>query len=187
MFLPATDTVLDTARLRLRPLRAADAPAMTRLAGDPEVARRTARIPHPYPPGEAGRFIAARIEDARAGRETAFAICPRERPDELIGVIGLVAGDGDSLEVGYWLGRPYWNRGLMGEALAAVIAHARAGAPAATIRAHTFPDNAASRRVLERAGFVAVGTGTCCAPAREGGAVAGAPLFELAPGAEARR
>ena len=45
--------VLHTARLTIRPLELGDAPAMETLVGDWQVARYTARIPHPYPPGAA--------------------------------------------------------------------------------------------------------------------------------------
>ena len=48
---------IETARLRLRALDRADAPTIERLAGDWEIARYTAHIPHPYPPGGAMPWI----------------------------------------------------------------------------------------------------------------------------------
>jgi RimJ/RimL family protein N-acetyltransferase len=98
----------------------------------------------------------------------------------LIGVIGLDARALRTVVLGYWLGVPYWGRGLMSEAVSAIAAFGRQWRPETAISAHTFPENVDSQRVLEKAGFVRCGTGVCDAPAR-GGEVEDAPLFELAP------
>jgi len=54
------DQILTTPRLRLRPLRPADAPRVQALCGNWNVARMLARVPHPYPDGLAEAWIAAR-------------------------------------------------------------------------------------------------------------------------------
>ena len=59
-------------------------------------------------------------------------------------------------ELGYALGRPFWGQGYATEAVRAMMAHA----PAVGFRileAYSFVDNAASARVLAKAGFVEVG------------------------------
>ncbi|MEM6422901.1 MAG: GNAT family N-acetyltransferase, partial [Pseudomonadota bacterium] len=103
---------LTTARLVLRPLRPSDAGPMTLFASDPRVARMTSSIPHPYPPGAAEAYIARRSE---SGSEQAWAIdaTPGGGAD-FVGVIGFKP---EAVEVGYWVGPPYWNAGFVSEAL----------------------------------------------------------------------
>lgn len=166
-----------TERLVLRRPVTADAPAIARHAGDRAVARWTANIPHPYAEGEAERFLARLAQDEAAGRGRTFAVALREAPADLIGMAGFEAGQDGRIEIGYWLARPYWGKGLMSEAVTALAAFAETWRPGAAIFARTFPDNPASQRVLEKAGFVRAGTGVCCAPARPGGEIADAPEF----------
>lgn len=73
---------------------------------------------------------------------------------------GVVAGhvlaferDGERL-VGYWLGREHWGRGVATRALSLFLDLV----PERPLRAHVTPRNGASRRVLEKCGFVVVGT-----------------------------
>lgn len=179
------DETLRTERLLLRPPVAADAPAMARLAGDERVARWTAAIPHPYPDGAAEEFVAEAGRRRAAGEALVFAICLKDAPDALIGMVELRQTDSGAVELGYWLGQPWWGQGLMSEAVAAAAAAGRLWRPGALIGAHTFPDNVASQRVLEKAGFVRRGTGTCHAPARACGDVENAPVFVYEPEAGA--
>ena len=179
------DETLRTDRLLLRQVASADAPAMARLAGDERVARWTAAIPHPYPDGAAETFIAEAALRRSADEALIYAICLREAPDALIGMVELRQTDGGAVELGYWLGQPWWGQGLMSEAVAAAAGAGRSWRPGALIGAHTFPDNIASQRVLEKAGFVRRGTGTCHAPARACGDVENAPVFVYEPEAGA--
>lgn len=55
--------------------------------------------------------------------------------------------------VGYWLGREHWGRGVATRALTLFLALI----PERPLRAHVMPHNGASRRVLEKCGFVVVG------------------------------
>ncbi|WP_436643969.1 GNAT family N-acetyltransferase [Microbaculum sp. FT89] len=175
------ETEIRTERLLLRPLAASDAPAIERLAGDERVARLTARLPHPYPAGAAEDFIAMTLGQARADAGRWFAITRQDEPDALLGVIGLEADDAGTVEIGYWLGVPAWGQGLMSEAVPTVVSFARQWRPGARIAAHTFPENVASQRVLEKAGFRRDGVGVCEAPARDCRTVRNAPLFVFAP------
>lgn len=175
------ETEIRTERLLLRPLAASDAPAIERLAGDERVSRLTARLPHPYPAGAAEAFIATALGQERGGAGRWFAITRADGPDALLGVIGLEADDDGTVEIGYWLGVPAWGQGLMSEAVPAVFAFARQWRPGARIAARTFPENVASQRVLEKAGFRRDGVGVCQAPARDRKTVRNAPLFVFAP------
>ncbi|MDQ4062057.1 MAG: GNAT family N-acetyltransferase [Pseudomonadota bacterium] len=177
---------IETPRLVLRALRLADAPAIYRLAGDWEVARWTALIPHPYPEGEAERFIARSAAGNLSGTGLALAIAERDRPNALIGGCGWSLDRGGGLEIGYWLGRPYWGRGYMTEVVRALADHAFRTTDVPSVRAGIFPDNLRSARVLEKAGFVESGTDHCATPARECCGVT-ARLFVLERGPWAAR
>ena len=69
---------LETARLWLRWPRASDAAALHRFCSLWEVARFTARMPHPYPPGSAERFIYAAREANASGRDLTLVMTPIE-------------------------------------------------------------------------------------------------------------
>lgn len=145
--------VLTTARLVLRPLRPADAPAVAALAAEWEVARYTQRIPHPYPAGAAEAFIAQVAADRADGHAEVFAVTRRD-DGTFLGNLGLEQADRPGeVEVGYWLGRPYWGAGLATEAVKAAIRYAFGFAEARAVFAEIHPDNVASRRVLEKAGL----------------------------------
>ena len=178
-------THLETPRLRLRPLAPADAPAIRRLAGDLEVARWTARIPHPFPEGAAEGFIAAVSAELGSGGEFALAISARGDP-ALLGCCGLDRRADGSFELGYWLGRPSWGRGYATEAVSALAHHAFRTTGTPYLRAGIFPDNLASARVLQKAGFAESGTDWCPTPARDFDGVS-TRLFVLTRAAWARR
>lgn len=149
--------VLEMSRLRLRPLRPADAAAVRRLAGAPEVADTTLNIPHPYPDGLAERWIAGRAEVARGGAGLTWAIADRAS-DELYGAIGLaIAPQHQHAELGYWVGVPFWGRGYTTEAAAAVIAHAFEALGLRRVCAHHFARNPASGRVMQKIGMAREG------------------------------
>jgi [ribosomal protein S5]-alanine N-acetyltransferase len=108
------------------------------------------RFPHPYTAEAAREWLA--FATGRAP-QTHFAI---EVGGEAVGGIGLqLQEDVDrcSAEVGYWLGEAVWGRGIAAEALRAVTEHAFAALPLTRIFALPFARNAASVRVLEKAGY----------------------------------
>ncbi len=107
-----------TQRLSLRPLDPADAAAMSRLAGDFDVASMTGTIPHPYSESAARAWV-DRVGQGEEG--VVFAVT---RDGKLIGCSGYMPMDADHVELGYWIGKPYWGAGYATEAVRAVIAHA---------------------------------------------------------------
>ena len=168
---------LETARLWLRWPRAADAAAISRLAGEVEVARMTAHIPHPYPEGEAAKFILMSRSNNARGQSITLAVSKKRNQSEAIGCVGLWPHAEGGLERGYWLGKPYWGRGLMTEAVREALDLAFRVTDAPEIRASAMVGNPASRRVLEKCGFVAAGQGMVDAPARGGPQLAGLNRF----------
>jgi RimJ/RimL family protein N-acetyltransferase len=76
-----------------------------------------------------------------------------EGEPELVGTIGIGRRPDGALELGYWIGRPYWGRGYATEAGRAVLAIAREGLRLPHLYSSHFLDNPASGRVLEKLGF----------------------------------
>ena len=145
---------LQTERLALRALRPDDASDLTHLVDDAGVARMTTAIPHPFPAGAAEDFIQRMIEcDGR--REGVFAIDVRERG--FAGVLGFHPDEHGSPEIGYWLGRPYWGRGYMTEAVRGALKWARRDWRKNVVVAGHFADNPASGQVLCKSGFLYTG------------------------------
>jgi RimJ/RimL family protein N-acetyltransferase len=137
---------LATARLVLRAPRRSDIKAIAALANDLRVAANTARIPHPYAIEDAEQFIAS--VNKREG-EAGFAVTLDGAP---IGVCSVDLRE-DGPEMGYWLGVPYWGRGLATEAVRALIDHAFGDLEHETLISGARVNNPASRRVLEKCGF----------------------------------
>jgi len=150
---PAPIPLLTTARLRLRPFTLLDAPEIQRLAGAPEVASTTLRIPHPYLDGIAQAWVLSQRGAYERGEELTLAIT-RLDDGALVGAIGLAfAGDDPRAELGYWIGVPYWGQGYATEAAVAVLAHAFRTLGLARVHACHFARNPASGRVLRKIGM----------------------------------
>lgn len=150
--------ILETRRLLLRAPVMEDVEQICALAGDFEVARMLARMPHPYLPEHAEEFLGA-CQAMDPATDRVFAI---ELEDEgLVGVIGLnpfeEGASERGTELGYWIGRPYWGRGLASEAVDATLAWAKRVWKRRYILATHFTDNPASGRVLCKAGFLYTG------------------------------
>jgi RimJ/RimL family protein N-acetyltransferase len=145
-------TRLETDRLLLRPVELRDAPAITRWIGDYDVAKNLATAPHPYGEDDARAFI-ARVTDGLAKREGwCFAIV-RKEDFQFIGCCGVRLKDG-RYELGYWLGKPFWNRGYCTEAVRQLLGFAFRDLGAESVQAGWLHDNPSSGHVLEKLGFL---------------------------------
>jgi len=154
---------IETPRLVLRSVTLADAPWIERYVSDWDVARHTARIPHPYPAGGAVDFV--RSLDPKEG--PTFAIERREDREPL-GLIGLEFKDVGEAETGFWIGKPFWGRGYASEALKALAEHVFLTIGLSSLVAMAVSENRASIRVQEKAGLVFTGMAETDAPARGG-------------------
>src|SRR5262245_14221185 len=113
-------TSLTTERLLLRPFELVDAKIVQQLAGDREVADTTRLIPHPYPDGLAESWICTLQPRYEKGEGVSFAITLKD--GSLIGSIGILLNLVDHHgELGYWIGKGWWNQGFCTEAAAAVL------------------------------------------------------------------
>lgn len=167
---------LETARLWLRWPRMADAAALVRHAGVKQIADMTTSIPHPYGVQDAEKFIfSCRAGNAR-GQQIALVLTLKGKAGQLtggqfgeaIGVIGLHETRPGHALFGYWLGQPWHNLGLMSEASQALLKLAFCISPLQQVSASVQTGNPASRRVLEKSGFILKGTGPVDVPLRGG-------------------
>ena len=142
---------LDLESCGVRSFRETDAGELARHANNRKVwLQLRDQFPHPYTIDDARNFIAL----ARSGHpETMFAITVR---DVAVGGIGAKLRDDVercSAEVGYWLGEPYWGRGIMTRALAGFTRFAFTAYDLERLYAVPYASNAASCRVLQKAGY----------------------------------
>ena len=139
----------------LRPWRDGDQPSLVRHANNPRVAATlTDRFPHPYTAEGADQWIAL-----NEGREPATQLAIVV-DGAAVGGIGVDLGSDvfrRSAEIGYWLGEAYWGRGIATDALRAMTQYALARFDLCRLSAGVFEGNAASARVLEKAGYVLEG------------------------------
>ena len=142
-----------TPRLLLRPGFPEDAPALASAIADKAIVTNLAVVPWPYTMRDADAFLAS----PRDPILPSLLIFERTSgAPELVGCCGLSRRPSGSVELGYWIARPHWGRGLATEAARALIEIART-LGLRSLEAGHFVDNPASARVLEKLGFVALG------------------------------
>jgi RimJ/RimL family protein N-acetyltransferase len=143
---------LDTARLHLRRPVEQDSEAIIAIAGDWDIARRLGRMPHPYMPSDLRFFF-----DEVVPKEPTWALVWRET-GRLIGIMGLGSAPGARrAELGYYIARDFWGRGVATEAARAVIKLAFESLGYLKLTSAYHADNPASGRVLAKLGFTRVG------------------------------
>jgi RimJ/RimL family protein N-acetyltransferase len=122
---------------------------------DRDIYDRTLRIPFPYTAAHADEWLALYAKTSEAqGRPVNWAI--RSADDALIGGCGFdgfQVGRSHRSEIGYWLAKPFWGRGMMTAVVQLVCQHAFKEFGLVKITAHVFSHNPASARVLEKCGF----------------------------------
>jgi [ribosomal protein S5]-alanine N-acetyltransferase len=151
------DVRLQTPRLALRPLRRADAAALFALFSDP-IAMRYWSTPPWTSIGQAEASIAVDLDGLPKGEHLRLGL--ESRADgQLLGTCSLFHFHAASkrAEIGYLLRADAWGRGLMHEALQALVRFAFDELKLHRLEADIDPRNAASARSLERLGFTKEG------------------------------
>lgn len=149
--------------VRLRPLRLRDAGEwrMTRLLNRDWLEPWEATTPG-VTPSDGGRgygdAVRALRRDARLGLCFPFALLVGEQFAGQVTVGAIARGSANSAYLGYWIAREFAGRGIMPTALAMVIDHCFGDAGLHRVEANIRPENAASRRVVEKLGFRLEGT-----------------------------
>jgi RimJ/RimL family protein N-acetyltransferase len=138
-----------TERLLLRPGFPEDAPALAAAISEERIVRNLANAPWPYTIRDAEAFLAQPRDPVLP------SLLITERTDgapRIVGSCGLARRPSGAVELGYWIARPHWGRGIATEAGAALVDIARALRLPALEASH-FVDNSPSGRVLEKLGF----------------------------------
>ena len=148
---------IETARLLLTELRAADIPRIVQLAANPRVSDYTLNLPFPYAEKDAIYWLNLAHQGLKNGTHFIFAI--RSKPEnDLIGGIGLTTERRfNRAEAGYWLGEPYWNQGYATEATAAIIGFGFHTLGLNKITSSYLAGNPASGRVMQKCGMTREG------------------------------
>ncbi len=160
-----------TDRLRLRRLRPGDADAVVAYVSDWDVAKQTGDIPYPYSETAARDWIGREMRDWARGKGCALAIEDRET-GAFIGTVSFRLRNSrltlKRAEVGYWIGKPHWNKGYATEAVGVAVPWFSETLRARRVEAVTFADNEGSIQVLNKLGFRKIRATTRAYPDRGG-------------------
>jgi [ribosomal protein S5]-alanine N-acetyltransferase len=141
-------------RLLLRPPVLDDAGQLfQRVARDPQVTKYLLWTPHPDV-AATRRVITERLNVEDHARTWVIAL---RHSDEIIGMISGRLSVRHSVEIGYCIGRRWWGKGLMSEALDTLLAALDADRAVYRVWATCNVDNERSVRLLQRAGFLLEG------------------------------
>ena len=153
---------MQTDRILLRRWMESDAESLFKYASDPDVGPRAGWPVH--------QSVKDSLEVIRNifSNDTTWAIVLKET-NEAIGCMGyypfgksnIEIGENDA-EVGYWIGKPHWNKGYCTEALQAMIRYCYEKKHFETLWADFFIDNPASSKVMEKCGFTDTGKENYC-------------------------
>ena len=146
--------VLHTGRLVLRKMEPADADALLFLRSDPTILQYLDRDPI-HSTAEAALFIKRIADSVDRNEGINWGISLKDDPT-LIGTIGFwrLLKEHFRAEIGYLLHPQHWGKGLVSEAIAAVMEYGWNDMGLHSVEANVNPQNAASIRVLQKAGFV---------------------------------
>jgi RimJ/RimL family protein N-acetyltransferase len=136
----------------LRPWNLIDAANLERYANNPSIAANmTDKFPHPFTSEHAEKFI---ITATSSPVINIFAI---DVDGEAVGGIGIHPQIDilcKNAELGYWLGEPFWGKGIITKAITLMTEYAFKNFDINRIYARPFGTNIASQRALEKAGFI---------------------------------
>ncbi len=141
-------------RISLRFPRNSDADNMANILKDWEITKYTSHIPHPYAKKDAIKFIKGTAKEQKAGKVVRFVITEKDK-NKLIGFISIekISKENKNAEVGYWLGKEYWNMGIMTEAVKLLVGFSFKKLRLHRLYAGLYESNVGSRKVLEKSGF----------------------------------
>lgn len=142
-------------KINLRRIRPNDLDNMCRLTNDKKVSYYLPMMPFPYGEADGRKYINSAIRNFRNRTGYSFAIASKE-DDPLMGVISLsnINRADQNGEIGYWVARKYWNRGILTDALPLILDFSFRQMKLHRVYAIIHERNEASVRLMERAGFV---------------------------------
>jgi [ribosomal protein S5]-alanine N-acetyltransferase len=138
--------------IQLKPLQLSDAERFALLANNPNISKNvTDQFPHPYTIDNAIQFITSTLE------KNPIQVMGIFYNNELCGGIGIHPQHDIykmNAELGYWLGEPYWGKGIGTTAVLQMVAYSFAQFDINRIFARPFGSNIGSQKVLQKAGFI---------------------------------
>lgn len=140
--------IIKSKRFILRPLRNGDEKSLVKNINDKDIYRYTLRIPYPYTMKHAKQWI--KLAKKRNKNKINLAIVIN---GEVVGGIGINDIQKHKAEIGYWLGKKYWNKDIMTEAVKLMTNFGFNKLRLVRIYAHVRPDNKASTRILAKNGY----------------------------------
>ena len=145
--------MIETERLHLRALQDDDVPYIIEYAGNKLISDNASRIPYPYTIDDAKTFLKMSNTGHETGNELIFGMISKSE-GHLIGCIGLtIDRENDVGELGFWVGQPFWGRGLCTEAGRSVLDHAFRQLALNCVFAVHYPHNVGSAKVIEKLGM----------------------------------
>ncbi|MBN2853605.1 MAG: GNAT family N-acetyltransferase [Clostridia bacterium] len=134
-----------------------DAKSVQKLAGEKEIYETTLNIPHPYEDGMAESWIGTHIEHFKEKKSLTLAII-NKKDKQLIGAIGLSFMRYNKAEIGYWIGKDFWDQGFCTEAGKALVDYAFTALGMNKIIGRHLFINPSSGRVMQKIGMRKEGT-----------------------------
>jgi len=125
---------------------------------DLDIYNSTLRIPHPYTLKDAEEHVALNLE--KQLHDSIIENYTIRLDDEIVGGIGFMPGSGFQshiAEIGYWLAKPFRNKGIMTKTIGFFCNMIFENHSFAKLTAGIFPENIASKHVLEKNGFIEEG------------------------------
>jgi len=152
--LPKKQPMLQTDRLVLTSLCKSDAKELSTIANDKDLLRYMSdSLPNPYRYEDALEFIKKAKKSYQSGKSIEYAI-RLKNSHEIIGVIGLSLNyKNDHITFGYWLGKKWWKKGYMSEALSEIVRFCFEELKVHRVASHHFHPNIASGKVMQKAGL----------------------------------
>ena len=142
---------LNSGDIKLRPLRYGDKETLAKLANNKKIWKNLRDMfPHPYSIVDAEKFIdSVKLQEP----QVTFAI---DYKHQFAGIIGMILQSDvyrKGAEIGYWIGEPFWNKGISTTALSLVTSYGFEELKLIRLYAGVFNFNVASKRVLEKCGY----------------------------------
>ncbi len=146
-------TILSCKGFTLRPYKKGDETSLQRNISDKAIHRyMSTRIPYPYRMKDAKDWIKRNIAESKKRKKSyiTFAI---DINGDVLGGSSLMNIDGHKAELGYWLAKKYWNKGITTQAVKRITQFGFSKLKLKRIYATVFSPNKASARVLEKTGY----------------------------------
>ncbi|XOU94630.1 MAG: GNAT family N-acetyltransferase [Candidatus Kerfeldbacteria bacterium] len=142
-----------TKKFTLRPFKKTDAKDIAKFINDKTIYMNTLHIPYPYRLKDAKEWLAKIIPQYRKEKSRSFHLAI-EINKEVVGCVGLMEiQGGHKAELGYWLARKHWKKGIMSEAVKEMILYGFKRFVLVRIYAHVFKHNKSSQKILIKNGF----------------------------------